>query len=285
MKALLKRILSVEPSIACSAESGQTQPVRTTTDSGSSTASPSSQASSRDKALVRVLHAIPEASPVDAFAGENVRFSNVAYKTVTPYKEVDADQLRLALKPAGETHSLAEDSETFARGRHYTVVALPGPQQEGEPALKVFSDNLTPPSEGKARIRVMHASPDVGKFDVYVMSNDRTLFSGVDFRMEAGYGEIAPTTTVMELRRSGEKHSVLTISEVPFESDKTYTIILTGRVKSDSGLEVITVEDELLKTYASRRVRERRCMRDRRLNDRRARASTQPEPGGTPAVE
>lgn len=53
---------------ACSRESSQDRSVKTTTDSGSSTAPASHDAAKRDKALVRVVHAMPSQPAVDAFA-------------------------------------------------------------------------------------------------------------------------------------------------------------------------------------------------------------------------
>src|SRR4030095_14979601 len=121
--------------VACSRESSQNQPVKTTTDSGSSTAPASHDAANRDKALVRVVHAMPAQPAVDAFAGESRTFSNVTYKTVTPYAELKDDRQRLTLKPAGQPAALAENSEDFAGGKHYTLVAIPTSARDPKPEL------------------------------------------------------------------------------------------------------------------------------------------------------
>ena len=235
--------------LACSRESSQNQPVKTTTDKGSSTAPASHDAANRDKALVRVVHAMPAQPPVDAFAGESRTFSNVTYKTVTPYAELKDDRQRLTLKPAGQPGSLAENSENFAGGKHYTLVAVPTSAQDPKPELKVLADDLTPPSSGKARVRVINASPDVGEIDVYTMNNAEKLFGGVNFKSEAGYSEIAPTTTVVELRPEGKKQPLLMMPQFSFEPGKTYTIVVMGRAK-DHKLEAVTVEDQFVGSYA-----------------------------------
>ncbi len=234
---------------ACSQESRQNQPVKTTTDSGSSTAPASHDAANRDKALVRVVHAMPAQPAVDAFAGDSRTFSNVTYKTVTPYAELTDDRQRLTLKPAGQPGSLAENSENFAGGKHYTLVAVPTSAQDPKPELKVLADDLTPPSSGKARVRVINASPDVGEIDVYTMNNAEKLFGGVNFKSEAGYSEIAPTTTVVELRPEGKKQPLLMMPQFSFEPGKTYTIVVMGRAK-DHKLEAVTVEDQFVGSYA-----------------------------------
>ena len=237
--------------VACSRESSQNQPVKTTTDSGSSTAPASHEAANRDKALVRVVHAMPAQPAVDAFAGDSRTFSNVTYKTVTPYAELKDDRQRLTLKPAGRPGSLAENSENFAGGKHYTLVAVPTSAQDPKPELKVLADDLTPPSSGKARVRVINASPDVGEIDVYTMNNAEKLFAGVNFKSEAGYTEIAPTTTVVELRPEGKKQPLLMMPQFSFEPGKTYTIVVMGRAKNHQ-LEAVTVEDQFVGSYASK---------------------------------
>lgn len=235
--------------VACSQESSQDRSVKTTTDSGSSTASASHDASNRDKALVRVVHAMPAQPAVDAFAGDSRTFSNVTYKTVTPYAELTDDTQRLTLKPAGQPGTLAENNENFAGGKHYTLIAVPSSAQDPKPELKVLADDLKPPTAGKARVRVINASPDVGEIDVYVMNTADKLFGGVNFKSEAGYTEIAPTTTVVELRPQGKKQPLLMMPQFSFEPDKTYTIVVMGRAKNHK-LEAVTVEDQFVASYA-----------------------------------
>lgn len=235
--------------VACSREASQDRSVKTSTETGSSTAPASSDAAKRDKALVRVVHAMPAQPAVDAFAGDSRTFTNVTYKTVTPYTELADDRQQLTLKPAGQASALAENSENFAGGKHYTVLAVPTSSEDPKPALKVVADNLTPPAAGKAKVRVINASPDVGDIDVYTMNNAEKLFGGVNFKSEAGYAEISPTTTVVELRPKGQKQPLLMLPQFSFEPDKTYTIVVVGRAKNNQ-LEAVTVEDQFVGSYA-----------------------------------
>jgi hypothetical protein len=194
---------------------------------------------------------MPAQPAVDAFAGDSQAFSNVTYKTVTPYTELPDDRQRLTLKPSGQAQAsaLAENNENFAGGKHYTLVALPTSSEDPKPALKVLTDDLTPPTAGKARVRVINASPDVGEIDVYTMNNADKLFGGVNFQSEAGYTEIAPTTTVVELRPEGKKQPLLMLPQFSFEPDKTYTIVVMGRARNNQ-LEAITVEDQFVGSIA-----------------------------------
>src|SRR5262245_18503322 len=249
IKNFMFPLLLLTLTVACSRESTQERSVKTTTDSGSSTAPASNDVAKRDKALVRVVHAMPAQPAVDAFAGDAKAFSNVTYKTVTPYAELGEHRQPLAIKPTGQPGSIAENSEDFAVGKHYTLVAMPTSAKDPKPELRVLSDDLTPPTSGKARVRVINASPDVGEIDVYVMNNAEKLFGGVNFKSEAGYSEIAPTTTVVELRPQGKKEPLLMMPQFSFEPNKTYTIVVMGRAR-DHKLEAVTVEDQFVAAYA-----------------------------------
>src|SRR5262245_53259763 len=114
---------------ACTSESERTEPVATKTDKGASTAAPAKEAEKRDKALVRVVHALPGFAAVDTFVGDTKEFNNVAYKAVTPYKEVPDVQKLFAIRPAGKDSSqpFAQNSEGISGGDHYTVIAMPAP--------------------------------------------------------------------------------------------------------------------------------------------------------------
>jgi len=230
---------------SCSRESSQTKPVTTTTEKGASTSAPANEVQKRDNTLVRVVHAIPKGPAVDFFADDQKAFDNVGFRKVTPYKEFP-DKLRLTFKirTAGQDGSqpLAENSEMTGSGNHYTVVAFP--DSNGQPALTVVNDDLTPPDSHKAKVRFINASPDAGEVDLYPRAGKDALFGGVNFRSEAGYREVDPMNTTLEVRPDGKKNVLLAIPHASLEAGKIYTIVLAGRAKGGNKLEAITIEDE-----------------------------------------
>lgn len=230
---------------ACSREANQNQPVTTTTERGSSTAPPAEEVKKRDNALVRVIHAVPGAAAVDVFVDDQKAFSGVAYKTVTPYKELSGERHTFRLRPAGldSAQPLAENSEGLGDGKHYTVIALPS--EDGRSVtLRVLEDELVPPSSGKARVRVINASNDAGEIDVYPQGKNEALFSGINFKSEGGYKEVDPMSGTLEVRPEGQNRPVLSISNVKFDAGKTYTIVIVGHTRTTPRLEAITVEDQ-----------------------------------------
>src|SRR5262245_38380507 len=217
---------------ACSRESNQTQQVTTNTEKGTSTAPPANEVEKRDNALVRAVHAIPKAPGLDFFADDQKAFDNVNYGKVTPYREVP-DKLSLAFKVlnTGQESSppLAENSEMIGSGKHYTVIAFP--DSDGHAALTVVNDDLKPPDSHKAKVRFINASPDAGEVDLYPRAGKDALFDGVNFKSEAGYREVDPMRTTLEVRPEGKKNVLVTIPNASLEAGKIYTIVLAGRTK------------------------------------------------------
>jgi len=232
--------------IACSTESKQNQPVTTTTGKGTSTTAPSDQAEKRDHALVRLIHAIPKGPALDVFADDQKAFDHVTYKEVTAYKELP-DKLRLnfAIRSAGNDKSqpLAENNEMISSGKHYTIVALP--DSKGQASLKIVNDDLTPPHSDKAKLRVIHASPDAGKVEVYGRERKEAFFEAVNFQSEAGYKEVDPIMTTLEVRPEGKNNVLLAIPNTTLEAGRIYTIVIAGKTKGGPKLEAITIEDQL----------------------------------------
>lgn len=234
---------------ACSSEPKQTQPVVSTTDSGTSTAAPAKDAAQRNNALVRVINAT--ANAVDVFANDQKTFEAVAFKQVTPYKELpdSSDTFRVRKSGMDSEPPIAENSEGISGGKHYTVLIMPGTNDQT--TMSVINDNITAPPMDKAQVRVIHASPDAGEVDIVDKSANKTLFSGVNFEGETNYMTVDPMNTTLEVRPEGQEQPVLTVPEANFEKGKFYTIVVTGHSKGMPKLQALMIEDQLAETPAT----------------------------------
>ena len=234
---------------ACSSEPRQTKSVVSTTDSGTSTAAPATEAAQRNNALVRVINTTPNA--VDVFANDQKTFEAVAFKQVTPYKELSDTNTTFRVREAGKDteQPIAENSEGISVGRHYTVLIMPGTNDKT--AVSIINDNITAPPADKAQVRVIHASPDAGEVDIVDKSANKTLFSGVNFERETSYMAVDPMKTTLEVRPEGQEQSVLTVPQANFEKGKFYTIVVTGHSKGTPKLQALMIEDQLAGTPAT----------------------------------
>ena len=238
-------VLALLLAAACSSEPKQTQPVTTKTDAGTSTAPPAKEAQQRNNALVRVINAVPGNTSFDIFADDQKVFESIAFKTVTPYKELSDDRHAFRLRKTGEDTSqpLAENSEGLSGGKHYTLVVLPGTNDKT--TIELISDNITTPPSDKAQVRVIHASPDAGEVDIVDKQANKKMFSGVNFESETRYMDVDPMKTTLEVRQEGQDKPIITLPNANFEKGKFYTIVVTGLAKGMPKLQTLLVEDQL----------------------------------------
>lgn len=230
---------------ACSSEPKQTQPVTSTSNSGSSTAAPATDAEKRDKAFVRVINAVPGGAAFDIFADDQKVFNAVAFKKVTPYIEIPETRHTFRLRQAGQDSAqpLAENSEGLSSGKHYTMLVMPGTNDKT--TIQLVSDNITPPPADTAQLRVINASPDAGELDVVSAEGNKKLFSGINSAGDTGYSSVNPMKTTLEVRPEGQDKPVLTVTNANFEKGKLYTIVVTGHAKGSPPLQAVMVEDHL----------------------------------------
>jgi hypothetical protein len=209
----------------CNKESSQTSPVASQSGGSASTAPESGKAANEnDQALVRVISAAPDAPAVEVSADKNPVFTRVEYKEVTPYKALPANFDDFMVKPAGQDSAapLAENSESIASGRHYTLVIFPeaaaatvnvpkadmkADREKGDKVdadhkltLDVIADDLQAPSAGKARVRVINAVAGTDDVEVFLRGQKDALFDDVDFKEAIAYKEIDPVKTTIEWR-------------------------------------------------------------------------------------
>jgi len=225
--------------------SKQTEGSPTKTNTSAANA-PESRAGS-EGALVRVVAAVPSEPEVDILADNRVVFPELRYKSVTEYVQLSDERHTFRVKPAGETQEqpLAEDTEGLTGGRHYTLVAYRKP--DGKTDLTAFSDNLSPPPSGKAKVRVINAAPEAGQVDVYAVGRD-TLFTGLEAGSNSKYTELNPMEVTLQIRPEGKRTALLNLDNVRFDAGGIYTIVLIGRSQITPHIEAIKIEDRLADT-------------------------------------
>lgn len=248
----LAALLIAASAAGCSRlRSEQTGPVTTKTEQGTTTAPPASEAAARKGALVRFVHAVPGLAPVDLFAGDTRAFEGLIYKHVAAYRELPGAsglyRLRLAGQETGEP--LAEKTEGFGAGRHHTIVAFPatgsGLFSKGEGVeMRFIADEFDPPAAGRARVRVVNASPDLGDVDLYATGRAEPLVKGAKTGAATAYAEAEPAGAGLEVRRAGENITTLTVPGAKVEAGRFYTVFLVGGTKGAAKLEGFVVEDQ-----------------------------------------
>ncbi len=230
----------------------QTGPITTKTDAGVTTAPLAAEVGARQNALVRFVHAVPGLAPVDVFAGDGKAFDGVIYKYVTAYRELPSASALFRLRLAGQetAEPLAQETKGFGSGRHHTIIVFPagvsGILSKGSDVeLRFVADEFEPPSAGKARVRVVNASPDLGEIDLYATGRAEPLVKGANSGAVSSYVEVEPAGDGLEVRRAGENITTLAVPNAKVEAGRLYTVFIVGGTKGTARLEAFVVEDQL----------------------------------------
>jgi len=243
----------------CGARSGETQVVTTRTDAGNCTSLPAGEVAARKNALLRFAHAVPGLASADLFANDNKAFDGATYKTVTAYRELPSASAAFRLRLSGQDSAepLAEDGEALGTGRHHTVVAFPSGgtglfSKEATVELRFIADEFESPAAGRAKVRVINASPDLEEIDLYAAGRAEPLAKGAKFGAATAYAEADPAGAGLEVRRAGENITTLALPGVKMEAGGLYTIFIVGGTKGTSKLESFVIEDRLAPASAAR---------------------------------
>jgi hypothetical protein len=182
-------------------------------------------------AMVRVAHFSPDAPAVDVYVDGNKVLSGVKYPAVSKYLEVPAGSHDLAVRPAGAAASsdpVIKATAQVKAGAAYTVAAV-GALADIEG--KIFPDDLGAPASGKAKVRVIHAAPEVPAVDVAVKGGP-TLFEGAKFPSATDYAEVDPATYPIQVKAAG-KDDVLLEASLPVKAGTIYTVAAIGGAGKD----------------------------------------------------
>ena len=192
-----------------------------------------------EPAQVRVAHFSPDAPAVDVYVNDDKVLSGVEYKTVSKYLELPAGSYDLAVRPAGAAASsdaVIEATAEVKAGNAYTVAAV-GALADIEG--KILSDDLSAPASGKAKVRVIHAAPEVPAVDVAVEGGP-TLFEGAEFPSATDYAEVDAGTYPVQVK-AASGGDVLLEASLPVKAGTIYSVAAVGGAGKDA--ELLSIVD------------------------------------------
>jgi hypothetical protein len=178
---------------------------------------------------VRVAHMSPDAPAVDVYVNGNKTLSNVAFKAVSDYLSVPAGQYRFEVRPAGAAatdKAVIDATATLAAGKDYTVAATGLLANIGPTVLE---DDNAAPAAGKAKVKVVHASPDAPAVDVAVKGGP-VLIQNLAFGKASNTLAVDAATYDLEVRAAGTTTVALALNGTNLEAGKVYTVFASGRL-------------------------------------------------------
>lgn len=189
-------------------------------------------AAQNNNAMVRVIHASPDAPAVDVFVDGKAALTNVAFKAISDYLEVPAGEHKIAVAPAGQGEAAAviNANPTVEAGKAYTIAAV---GKLADIKAQIYSDNLAAPAAGKAHVRVIHASPDAPAVSVKVAGGP-TLIDSLAFPNASDYLPVDAGSYNLQVTPAGANDVVLDLANTSLKAGTIYDVVALGELASIS---------------------------------------------------
>ena len=194
-------------------------------------------ASATAAAQLRFLHAVPGAGSVAVRAStggpSTTLGTGVGFGDATEYRDLSPGPLEIrlgsggALRPEGE-EALEDDS-------HYTAIAIAG--RRG-PDLRVYRDGAA--RGGRARLRVIHASPELGRADLRL--DLRSFAEGLDFTEATPYRSVDPGVYDLSATPPAAENDDLVAAELELSAGAASTAVAVG--SRGEPLRFVLLEDD-----------------------------------------
>ncbi len=203
------------------------------------------------KALIRFIHASPDAPAVDiklnGGSGAAV-FEGSSFKDISGYVPVDAGSYVFAVTPAGSTDEVVVFEDVpVQNGSIYTVLAKGtlNPNDQYPFVVRVFVDNgagnayldLNP---GSSNVMIVHASPDAPGVDLYA-DDAKANSAPLEFPDNTGYLLVSAGDRNFKVNPSGSMTSVIDATAT-LAPNRSYSIFAINDV---ANIEPLVVADDL----------------------------------------
>jgi hypothetical protein len=141
-----------------------------------------------------------------------------SFGQVAPYARVPPGSAQLDVSGPGVS---AQATEQLADGANYTAVVLA--QGAKGYSLMVYKDGAA--KAGSARLRVLHAAPELGAPDVKL--GKRTIAVAVHFRTASPYLTVAPGSYTLSVTRPGGSQAIFS-KDISLAAGVATTAVLAG---------------------------------------------------------
>lgn len=189
---------------------------------------------------LRVVNASTEAAgPVDVYVGDAAIAQGIEYGQATEFAAIPGDAQDIRVVPAGGAveDATLDLNEDLQPGGAYqlTVSGL----TNDDLSSWLSGVDVSPLPEDQARVRVVHASPDLGEVDVAVAS-DGVPFEGIELGNQSGYVPFEAGDFTFQVRQAGQDTLLLENPDpLTLEPGMNYDIYVMGQ--SENGTLAMVV--------------------------------------------
>jgi hypothetical protein len=191
-------------------------------------------------AKLKVVNAAPN-SGSQKFVLANIPYINdldfldhsVSYLTVSSGKNLIAQYV-----DESDYDKYAEAKFNIDDDQDYTVYLIG--ESRDEATVRLYQDNLSAPSSGKAKIKFINLSG--GAPSTLIFSDDKgtILSSNLERYNQSGYSEINAGSMTIQVKGAAQSQILATLESEEFIAGKIYTVYLIGSTTSTLSIHTIT---------------------------------------------
>lgn len=180
---------------------------------------------------VRVVHASPDAPPVDIYVDGQKALEGIPFGDYSDYVTVPSGQHNFAVFVGGTMTKVAETNPTLSPGQDYSVIAIGFAGKAPALSLLLLYDTTADPGPTSAKVRVVHAAPSAPAVDVYwsspyqTLANRTPVLAGVPFGAASGYLTVSPGQSQASVAVAGTKTVAINSGRLVLPQNSVRTII------------------------------------------------------------
>jgi len=199
----------------------------------------STQSTDAGKAQVMVVHASPDAPPVDLVVDGTVAGSGLAFPQNTGYLEVTAGTRNVQVNVSGSnpTVTVLQLPVPVEKDKNYTVFAI---DSVANLSVLPVEDDLTAPAAGNAHVRFFHLSPNAPAVDITDVAGN-IVFGDRAFTEYTDFTPLPAGTYNLQVRAQGTTTVVLDLPGIVLENGKIYTVFARGFLNG-TGAQALNAE-------------------------------------------
>ena len=203
----------------------------------------------QDQAMVRVVHASPDAPNVDVWLDGETVLTDVPFTAVSDYLAVPAGDHNVQVTATGATDPVIDADLTLEAGTSYTVAAI---GLVADISATVLTDDRVA-ADGQSKLRVFHASPGAPASVDVAVTDGPVLVEGLEYPEATDYLAVDAGTYALEIRAAGQADAALSL-EATLAAGENYTAIAmddgAGGVQVIIATEAMEMPDTAVPTPA-----------------------------------
>ena len=178
-----------------------------------------------NKGLIRYLNVLPSQKSVDIYVNNKLLYSDVKYKSFTPYIYMENRSYKIDIYEAGTKNILIRTTFIIPDESLFTL-AISG--NIGQEALIIVDEDIEQKSSNsQAVVRFVNLSPDLPIADIF--NNDKPIVDNIDYKDQTIYEYLNPGVYIISVKGNLNGDDLVT-TNIQFKTDRIYSIYIIGDI-------------------------------------------------------